>query len=303
MKKLNRAFGNTPPEIGYAIEAAFARGEIKMKRRHKWKLALTAAACLAAFLAAAFAVSDPARTTPDNIVTAPVSEDAVERVFYTEQGSYYHGYDNCQGMAGAAEHTLAEAVDAGKRRCPVCQPGEAPEHYDLFQAALGMAFDDLYPGYTYRYTNGTYWVLGRPSGDETTERSVYCEASEHGAVLTIDLSPEGTWERLLNLAINPVAAMCGADYAAIAEANGQDFPGLDAARGEELTLTYDEAGDLTALLLVLDSDATIYNCFWEKNGNGFDLRRVEVYGLDDSADAPDGHVRWELPEGRFTVEG
>lgn len=49
-------------------------------------------------------------------------------VWYTSGGTYYHSDKTCGGtMSGASEHTLAEAQEAGKRRCPYCYDGISRE--------------------------------------------------------------------------------------------------------------------------------------------------------------------------------
>ncbi len=72
-------------------------------------------------------------------------------VYYTSQGNYYHGDAQCSGMHNAGAHTLAEAVDVGKARCPVCQPGE-PDEIHMFRKAFGCELEELYPGTRYAYT-------------------------------------------------------------------------------------------------------------------------------------------------------
>lgn len=43
-------------------------------------------------------------------------------VWYTSGGRSYHSVEHCQGMNGASQHTVAEAIAAGKQWCDVCQP-------------------------------------------------------------------------------------------------------------------------------------------------------------------------------------
>ena len=57
----------------------------------------------------------------------PVPEMSVEvkapgeaTVYYNDDGKLYHMRSSCRNMSGAAEHTLAEAVEAGKRVCNTC---------------------------------------------------------------------------------------------------------------------------------------------------------------------------------------
>ena len=83
----------------------------------------------------------------------PVPEEEYEElpVYYTPQGNYYHGYSQCSGMRNAEAHTVAQAVSDGKRRCPVCQPGE-PDDIGLFVETFGCELEELYPGTRYAYT-------------------------------------------------------------------------------------------------------------------------------------------------------
>ena len=125
--RLDRAFAETPPEIHDAIERAFARGRQDMKKRYKISLALGAAACLVAVLAAALAAGGMGRVHTD-VVAAPgltaVPEESME-VYFTEQGRYYHSRIDCSGMQGARAGTEEEAWSLNKRPCPVCLGGEA----------------------------------------------------------------------------------------------------------------------------------------------------------------------------------
>lgn len=86
-----------------------------------------------------------------NILT-PEPESVEAYVYYTAEGVYYHGDEQCSDMLNAQRHTFAEAEAAGKQRCPDCQPGE-PDHYDLFLAAFGQGLEALYPGYVYSYSD------------------------------------------------------------------------------------------------------------------------------------------------------
>ena len=72
-------------------------------------------------------------------------------VYYTLKGNYYHGYALCSGMRNAEAHTLAEAVDDGKARCPACQPGE-PEGIHMFRKVFGCGLEELYHDARYAYT-------------------------------------------------------------------------------------------------------------------------------------------------------
>ncbi len=89
----------------------------------------------------------------------PEAEPFEAPVYYTEQDVYYHGDVHCSGMRNANAHTLAEAGADGKRRCPICQPGE-PDHYDLFLAAFDQGLDALMPGCAYsRCGRGDFFDL------------------------------------------------------------------------------------------------------------------------------------------------
>lgn len=280
MKRLNeldRAFGSAPPEIGHAVEAAFMRGEMEMKKRHKWAVSLGAAAAVVALLAVGFANE---RATPDNSVVAPISTPEPQEpvdfpVYYTAQGRYYHGFDSCMGMVGATQHTVQEAEDAEKLACPVCQPGRYPEDYELFLSALGMEIGDLYPGYAYAYMDNDAgaWVLARmqPDGEDAPALEIGCADTENGRALNIDLTPEGAWENLLDKASNPVASMCGADYAALTRSLGLDCPGLDGARGYNMALMFDDSGALTELRLTLAAGDNYYTPVWRRDGEAFKL--------------------------------
>jgi len=72
-------------------------------------------------------------------------------VYYTAQGNYYHGDAQCGGMHNAGAHTLAEAVDVGKARCPVCQPGE-PDEIQMLREVFGCGLEELYPDARYACT-------------------------------------------------------------------------------------------------------------------------------------------------------
>ena len=82
----------------------------------------------------------------------PAQEESGEfQVYYTSQGHYYHGDALCSGMRNAGAHTLTEAMDDGKARCPVCQPGK-PDDIGLFLGTFGCDLEELYPGSRYACT-------------------------------------------------------------------------------------------------------------------------------------------------------
>ncbi len=66
-----------------------------------------------------------ARATKGGKVPCPTcigttSSGNSKTVYATKYGTYYHLKDNCSGMAGANEYTVASASAAGKRACPKC---------------------------------------------------------------------------------------------------------------------------------------------------------------------------------------
>ena len=89
--------------------------------------------------------------TPEPTFTPAPEEHGELPVYYTPQGNYYHGDALCCGMRNAEAHTLTEAVDDGKARCPVCQPGE-PNEIHMFWEVFGCGLDELYPVARYAYT-------------------------------------------------------------------------------------------------------------------------------------------------------
>lgn len=122
--ELQKAFGSTPPEIHHALERAFAKGEIQMKKRHKLMMALPIAVCLAIGVAFALAAGNHASPAPD-VIAAPVPENTkqpqpAECVYFTERGNYYHAVQDCSGMTDAQNGAEAEALALGKSPCPIC---------------------------------------------------------------------------------------------------------------------------------------------------------------------------------------
>lgn len=62
--------------------------------------------------------------TPAAVPTWTLKDAGEATVYYHDSGSYYHTRATCKGMSNAPEHTLREAVDAGKNPCRRC---EAPK--------------------------------------------------------------------------------------------------------------------------------------------------------------------------------
>ena len=184
--RLDGAFTPPPPKLSSAVERAFARGRgASVRRRSRARYAVAAAALALLLAALALASSSLIRPRVDRVVAsqgmgpgresdgngsglpeASTDEDIIEEeasalsveeeptVYYTEGGVYYHGNMYCMGMRNAHPHTTAEAVAAGKLRCPQCQPGE-PNMIELFRRAFGMEPSELYPGWKYAYTDGS----------------------------------------------------------------------------------------------------------------------------------------------------
>ena len=130
LTELHKAFGSTPPEVHCAIERAFAKGEVQMKKRHKLMMVLPIAACLIAAIAVALAAGNHASPQPD-VLAAPVLENTESPqpetcVYFTDEGftgfeeNCYHAVQDCGGMIGARAGTVDEAVELGKFPCPVC---------------------------------------------------------------------------------------------------------------------------------------------------------------------------------------
>lgn len=242
----------------------------------------------------------------------PASADALP-VYYTAGGNYYHGAEDCSGMAGASPHTLAEAEAAGKRRCPVCQPlGEAP-YVDLFRKAFGMEIGEVWPGFSYyylvdmrgfEYEGERFWVIGRLEGDD--------DSWAYGAGFTVSGDGEvrlslsngiSLWilEHIREEAPTPVSAILGADLDALARANGREFPGLKEMPYAILSVTFDASGNMKTVSLLL-SDASDpgeekvgYTAEWSAIDGGFQLDRI----VDESDSVPD----WDVPAGLVTVTG
>lgn len=130
LTELHKAFGSTPPEVHCAIERAFAKGEVQMKKRHKLMMVLPIAACLIAAIAVALAAGNHASPQPD-VLAAPVLENTESPqpekcVYFTDEGftgfedNCYHAVQDCGGMMGAQKGSEDEALALGKYPCPVC---------------------------------------------------------------------------------------------------------------------------------------------------------------------------------------
>ena len=63
--------------------------------------------------------------TPEPVLTVTVKPAADAVVYYNDTGKLYHMQKTCSGMKTADEHTLAEAVEAGKKNCSVCGSPDA----------------------------------------------------------------------------------------------------------------------------------------------------------------------------------
>ena len=382
--RLDRAFTNAPPEIHDAIEIAFMRGERAMKRRHKYTLALAAAASFAAMIAVGLAVGN-AKPAPDAVaapgVAAGAGEAAVyfteggnyyhaasdcsgmvgaragsEReawemgkrpcpvclsagnaesavpdetsepeisaaesgeaeatltpmptytpvpgeqpggtgndqaalpVYYTKNGTYYHGAEHCSGMRNAERHPLTEAEAAGKRRCPECRPGGVPERYELFLSAFGQDLSALYPGYVYAYTGEGWfgadgWVMQRV-GQEDPEQYIAVQVKEDSDGVTLEVDTE----RVVDLdgcmanALSPVRDMYEATLAQAARRADSEDGGLDRACCTRMTLAFDGEGRLEAFEMNLEGDRRSCHARWERFEDEyrmvsfFDPERVE----------------------------
>ena len=67
----------------------------------------------------------PGRTmAPVAVTPAPTAwkADGSTVVYYGDRSSYYHSHSGCRRITTAAPHTLQEAVAAGKKVCPDCNP-------------------------------------------------------------------------------------------------------------------------------------------------------------------------------------
>lgn len=62
--------------------------------------------------------------TPTPAPTPRSTSPYAVMVYFNVNGEFYHSISNCQGMKNAGYYTIGQAIDAGKKRCPVCN---APE--------------------------------------------------------------------------------------------------------------------------------------------------------------------------------
>lgn len=101
--------GNTPdPASAVALEGGTLTGEGKMLPGVMPENAATATP----------KVTTPPTATP--IVQVEVKNPGEAVVYFNQSGTCYHMAESCKNMNTAAQHTLAEAVAAGKIRCRTC---------------------------------------------------------------------------------------------------------------------------------------------------------------------------------------
>ena len=58
------------------------------------------------------------RPTPSPTPRPTIKPIGEVKVYYSNNGTYYHASKDCGSMHDAPEHTLQEAMDAGKLPCP-----------------------------------------------------------------------------------------------------------------------------------------------------------------------------------------
>ena len=154
IRHLDRAFAPPPTELSEALERAFERGEMTMKKRHKYLTALAVATGMAAaFAVIALAGSQLARTTPDRVAPAqvaaensPASSDGGIIYYATANGNYFHTDSQCRGMEDALPMTGEAALLMGKSPCPICcRDGmdlcwstEQGSYYHMDRTCMGM---------------------------------------------------------------------------------------------------------------------------------------------------------------------
>lgn len=119
----DRAFPATPDYIETAIELGLRKGKKKMKFRNKLIAAGSIAAVFAVVIAAALAMIPERNATPDVLTQPPLKMEAeIITVYSLESAGYYHLEENCSGMENAVAMSETEAVQMGKKPCPVCIP-------------------------------------------------------------------------------------------------------------------------------------------------------------------------------------
>lgn len=210
-------------------------------------------------------------------------------VYYTSQGSYYHGDARCSGMQNAGAHTLAEAADDGKARCPVCQPGE-PDEIHMLREVLGCGLEELYPDARYAYTQRDAqtsvreWMLCYP-GDSgasygtpvTVEDWTIREDSSipgHVGQTVLHMSVWTNADNALTVwrcAPEPLHGMLEAAEAALRDRT-EMMVGIKSTPLEWLTrtfVTFDGAGeDLLAVTLWFEGQAAMTTFRWVRDEDG-----------------------------------
>lgn len=218
-------------------------------------------------------------------------------VYYTLKGNYYHGYALCSGMRNAEAHTLAEAVDDGKARCPACQPGE-PEGIHMFRKVFGCGLEELYHDARYAYTlrdaqtGVCEWTLCYPGDSSATygnpvvmEDRTIREGSSIPGHVGQTVPRMSVWTNADNAltvwrcAPEPLHGMLEEAEAALRE-RPEMLAGIKSTPLEWLTrtvVTFDGAGeDLLAVTLWFEGQAATATFRWVRD--------------------EDGAYRWSLPE-------
>lgn len=218
-------------------------------------------------------------------------------VYYTLKGNYYHGYALCSGMRNAEAHTLAEAVDDGKARCPACQPGE-PEGIHMFRKVFGCGLEELYHDARYAYTlrdaqtGVCEWTLCYPGDSSATygypvvmEDWTIREGSSIPGHVGQTVPRMSVWTNADNAltvwrcAPEPLHGMLEEAEAALRD-RPEMLAGIKSTPLEWLTrtfVTFDGAGeDLLAVTLWFEGQAATATFRWVRD--------------------EDGAYRWSLPE-------